>query len=82
MRTLQEATKAFTPTTEIAQDQKDALKAVFEAYMDLLNVIYTEVPQSADRTVAARKLLESKQVCAQSITHDWNNQEKTSSELS
>lgn len=72
MRTLEEATAAFKPVTNLGDDQRGALTIIESQFLNLVEHVFSEVPATADRAAAVRKLLEAKWTCVQAITHDWN----------
>lgn len=68
MRTLQEAKYAFT-AQKTTEDQKSAITVIEAQTEQLVEHVFNEVPETADRTAGLRKLLEAKQAFIQAITH-------------
>lgn len=68
MRTQAEVMHAFTPQKLGAVDQQKILHLEI-AYKEMALVVLEMTPESADRTAALRKLLESKMTCVQAISH-------------
>lgn len=77
MRTLEEAKHAFKSVPITDEDQKSALTVITAQFDQLVEHIYNEVPSTADRTAAVRKLLEAKWTCVQAVTHDWSTRGET-----
>lgn len=58
----------FTPTKP-TQDELGLIRISERLYRDLAEQIICNISESAHRTVALRKLLESKMILIQGITH-------------
>lgn len=71
MRTTDEALKALRPIDPkfIGEVQKQAMLRLQVAVEEFTHALFENVPESADRTAAVRKLLECKMTCIQAITH-------------
>lgn len=70
MRTNQEALFALRPVGDkLSEIQKQALLRFQVALEDFTHAFYDNVPDCADRSAAARKLLELKMTAVQAITH-------------
>lgn len=80
MRSREEVLDAIRPRDPkfLSEVQKQALLRIQLAFEELATSIIDDVPESADRTVACRKLLECKRDCVQAITHTgFQPKEKT-----
>ena len=72
MRTKDEGLKALRAVDPkfIGEVQKQAMLRLQVAVEEFAYAVYDNVPDSADRTAAMRKLLECKFTCVQAITHE------------
>ena len=69
MRTKKEVIHAFNAVTKLSEGQKMCMQKLTKAYEDMATDIIEYCPDSADRTSAIRKLLDSKNTAIQAITH-------------
>jgi hypothetical protein len=69
MRTQEEVSKAFEPNEQLSAPQKFHLMAMTKSFQELASEIVQNVPESADRTAALRKLLEAKFSVMHAISH-------------
>lgn len=69
MRTRDEVLYAFTPQKKLDPGQIARLQKIEMNFKELATDILEFCPETPDRTVAFRKLLESKMACSQAITH-------------
>jgi len=69
MRTRSEILDAFTAVKKVDPGQQARLTKIESAFKELSTDILDLVPESADRTVAMRSLLNAKFMCSQAITH-------------
>lgn len=69
MRTKAEVVHAFTPVGKLDTSLTHKIMRVEIAFRELASELTDLVPESADRTAALRKLLESKMTCVQAISH-------------
>ena len=76
MKTLEEAKFAFSHITDLSAAQTSQLSIFNKCFQDLLASIYMEIPESADRTYAARKLWEAKAAVVQAVTHGVTSEDK------
>lgn len=81
MRTKQEVIHAFTPVGKLDPGATQRLLRMEVSFRDMANEIMDHVPESADRTAALRKLLESKMTCIQAISHATNGPVQTPNTL-
>lgn len=69
MRTAEEVNFAFSPVSKLTEVQKQEILKTEMGFKDLATDLVALVPESPDRTVALRKLLEAKMMMVQAITH-------------
>lgn len=79
MRNLEEAKREFK-AVPVDVDQASSIKVITAEFEGLLEHVFNEVPEGANRTAGTRKLLEAKQTFIQAISHDW--QKPTASKAS
>lgn len=77
MRTRDEIIYAFTPQEKLGPVQKAALQRMDTAFKELATDVLDNVPETADRTSALRKILEAKMMCSQAITHPPTEKKQT-----
>lgn len=69
MRTADEVKYAFTAVGKLDTGLSQRILRLEIAFRELASEVFDLVPESADRTAALRKLLESKMTCVQAISH-------------
>ncbi len=69
MRTIEEVRDAFSPAGVLTATQQMRLMKIENLFKMVANEVMDLVPESANRTTALRKILESKMTCVQEITH-------------
>lgn len=75
MRTAKEVDHAFTAVKKLSPSQTQRLLNMEVRFKEMATDILDQVPESADRTSALRKLLETKMMCSQAITHQKSPEE-------
>lgn len=61
----------FLPVRVLTEEQSDLLRKFETAYASLALIVIEAMPNSAHRTAALRKLLESKMTLIHGITHEF-----------
>ena len=69
MKSIQEVERAFSSVKKLTDEQEILIEVVQNSFSNLATQLVVSVPLSPDRTVALRKLLESKMMAIQAITH-------------